>query len=315
MLKRLIVSVIAALALVVPASAYAEGREYGTENAKGVFKAFGEGKKEKVIIDKASPVFTLQNEAKTADIHCSTFGSEGYTETNTGGVGQGEGTLIFAGCEGGGELAGCVPNSPTTPGEILGQIGDEVDASGSEVTITILSGFDVNCFGVDLGSVTGKANGSRPPHSNVGTFSEAAGLKFLGQSSTITGAFEVFKGAKAVVIGAEPGLQPTAWIYTVTVIPKGIEKTTVVFVNNNMANAVTVTAEPVKGGEGSWSEGPMQGAEACKKGKVIPAKGSCTFNVTFNAGAKPEGGGYDGSLTVSATTGGGTVTLEGVIEK
>jgi hypothetical protein len=184
----------------IPAFAQAATREYGTENAKGVFKAFAEGKKEKVTLSKASAVFTLENEAETADIECSTFESEKYIETNTGGIGHSEGTLIFDDCEGTGELAGCIPNEATTPGEIIGKITDEVDASGTEVTITIVSGFDVNCFGVDLGTVTGKATGSQPAKSNVVTFTKAPGLKFLGQNSTITGASEAFKGTKGVVI-------------------------------------------------------------------------------------------------------------------
>jgi hypothetical protein len=193
-------SLLVLLALAVPALASAAGREFGTENAKGVFKAFAEGKKEKVTLENASRTFTFELEAGGAGWQCKGVESEKFTNTNTGGIGHGEGTLIFFGCEGTGELSGCIPNQATTPGEWLGSVTSEVNAAGTGQTVTVREGFELKCFGLDLGPIYGKSEGAQPAKGNVLTFTDASGWKWLGQNLRITGAWEAFKGAKGVVI-------------------------------------------------------------------------------------------------------------------
>ncbi|MGH9919867.1 MAG: hypothetical protein ACRD6W_13515 [Nitrososphaerales archaeon] len=189
-MRKLLLGLAPLLAVVafiaVPAGAQAATREYGTENAKGVFKAFT--KATKVTDAKVSANFRLENEAKTADIECTTFSSEG-TDENVGGIGKSKEVLTFDDCEGTGLLAGCVPNGT---GIIKGEVTNEVLASGTEVEIKIAAGvqFDVECFGMNLGGVSGKAIGTQPAKSNVTTFAESKGLVFLGEPSTITGAAE-----------------------------------------------------------------------------------------------------------------------------
>lgn len=176
---------------------------YGTE-AGGVFTAFTEFKHEAVISKKAGAApFVLENEAKTADIECSSFAAAGFV-WNVGGVGHSHFILVFDGCKGSGALAGCEIN-PKTNHEIEGTVTDEV-LTETTVKVTIESGFNVKCLkeGVEeeLGNVTGSVTGTQTAKTAILKFAKATGLTFLGMGATISGEdeTETTPGGKKVII-------------------------------------------------------------------------------------------------------------------
>jgi hypothetical protein len=199
MSKRLLAGIAPLLALVAfaiaPAMAQAS-TEYGTETA-GVFTAFA-ARTEVVSAKSGAAPFVLENKAKTADIECSTFSDEGDVE-NVAGVGKSENDLTFDNCVGSGLLAGCVPNAGT--GVINGVVLDKVTAA-TKVEVTIKEGFEIECFGINLGTVTGAVKGTQAKKTNILTFTKAKGLEFNKEPATITGADATVTkvGAKPVVI-------------------------------------------------------------------------------------------------------------------
>jgi len=219
MTKKLLLSIAPVLALamfaVMPALAQAQTRAYGTCEAgthtsecpagETKFKAFANGKAVKVVSKKAagSGNFILEVEATGEKIECTTFKNKGTVE-NKAGIGHSTLTLEFDDCTlvtGIGK--GCSVQTPKAPkpDEIIGKVTDEVLASGTEVKITVTSGFELETdgepatcplpAGTPLGTVKGTATGTQAAGSNVLVFTKAKGL-FLGtEASNITGSDEL----------------------------------------------------------------------------------------------------------------------------
>ncbi|MGO9322464.1 MAG: hypothetical protein ACLQBY_16930 [Solirubrobacteraceae bacterium] len=201
MTKKLMSSVVPLIAVaafaVMPAMAQAETKSYGT-CATGTpetkppcptgqkFTAFTENEHIAVYGKKVSTTFVLENEAKTADITCTTLQAGGLFWNVTGDIGKSHVILNFDGCTGTGLLAGCSIN-PLTNHEIEGVVTDEV-LTETTVKVTIESGFNVKCGTTELGNVTGSVTGTQS--GSVLKFKEAKGLTFAGEPSTITGEVE-----------------------------------------------------------------------------------------------------------------------------
>jgi hypothetical protein len=141
---------------------------------------------------------------------------------------------------------------------------------------------------------------------NGGTFEEAA-----EESAEIK-----LTTNKPLKIEVEPGLQPAMRAFEVTTTEKGASvDTTVIWTNlNNQAIEVDITAEPLVGGEESWTLSAPQLANVCKSGMKLKRTESCTVKATFNPKEKPKGGTYLGQMSVGADMGGGLVTLKGNIK-
>jgi hypothetical protein len=167
----------------------------GTED----FTAFPEFEHVSVLSKKAtgSGNFILENEAKTADIECSTFSDSGYVR-NVVLVGHSVEFLVFDGCKGSGAFEKkCSAINAKNNNEIEGFVSNEV-LTETTVKITIESGFNVKCLEKEgkkeeeeLGNVTGTATGTQTKATNVLKFAKATGLKFAGEPATITGEDEL----------------------------------------------------------------------------------------------------------------------------
>jgi hypothetical protein len=179
----------AVVASALPAMASASTKEYGVGSP---FKAFTVPTN--VVSEKApgSGDFILENKEKEG-IDCSSFSDKGVFENKENAkkelIGKSIDNLTFDGCTPiKGLGVGCTEINPKTNHEITGEVSDEV-ISETKVEITVLKGFNVKCVvagsEVNLGEVTGTAKGT--VKGNELSFKEAAGLKFSGEASTITG--------------------------------------------------------------------------------------------------------------------------------
>lgn len=139
-------------------------------------------------------------------------------------------------------------------------------------------------------------------------------LKLGSKSATFESTETIKLVSKQIFQAAnEPGLRATSTKLEASRNNGEVETQTAIFVNENAARAVTITAGPLIGGSGLWTVNPMQGAEPCRVGAVVEARKTCTVVVRFTAGANPEGK-YLSNLVVVATEGGGYVPLEGEIK-
>jgi len=164
-----------------------------------------------VSFSTAGTVFTLENEAKTADIECKGLSNRGHVE-NVVGVGKSLLKVILVECTGSGELTACEINAPSTA--IAGNVSGEV-ITATTVKVKIVNGFNVKCGATELGNVTGEATGTEAGASNVVTFTKATGLKVAGVGATITGSDELYteEGLKPVFGGARAPKKEAAVVH------------------------------------------------------------------------------------------------------
>jgi len=142
-----------------------------------------------VIDKKVSVKFVLENAGATAGIECTVFKSVGFF-WNAGGFGKSEEILVFEKCKGTGALATpCPAGVINGNGIIQGVITNEV-VTEEKVKINIVRGFPVVCGASNFGSVTEGTTGVQTKETAVLKFAATGGLKFNGESVTITGEAE-----------------------------------------------------------------------------------------------------------------------------